>query len=463
MANNKKIAEDVLKAVGGVDNVSDAVHCMTRLRLTLKDQNLPNDEEVKKIPGVLGVARSGGQYQIIIGQNVSKVYDEVCKMGGFAVQASIDENLDKPKEKPTPKKIGTNIMDYMSSCMKPLIPILVTASMFRTIMVLGGPSMLGLFTKESNIYVLLDFLYDGCFYFLPIYLGYTAAKKLGVHPCLGMYAGAILISPDFVALAGTEGFTVYGIPCITKNYSRSLLPIVLTVWVMSYIYKFFKKVVPDSLSVIFAPFLTMAVMVPIEFCALAPLGTVLGDGLGNALVAFGNVGGFAAVTLVAAAWEFLVMTGMHSPLNVFALTCLLSNGYDQFVMVSACCATWAAFGLALGAFLRLKNKSEKGLALSYFISGFFGGVTEPALYGIGFKYKKPFIALAIGGGLGGLYAGLTHVTIYVKGATNFLNLAGYVGGGTANLVNGVISCMIAMFGTAALTYLFGFNKEDLKA
>lgn len=463
MANNQQIATDVLRAVGGKENVKAVAHCMTRLRFNLKDDKLPDQEEIKKIPGVLGVAVSGGQFQIIVGQNVPKVYDEVCKLGGFAAQAAIDENLDKPKEKLTLKSIGSNIMSYLSGSMTPLIPVMLAAAMFKTVMVLCGPDMLNLFSAESNAYILLDFLYDGFYYFLPIFVGYTAAVKLGVNPGLGLYAGAILVVPDFVALAGTEGFTVYGIPCITNNYSQTLLPIILSIWVLSYIYKFFKKIVPDTLSTIFTPFLTMVVMIPIEFCLLAPVGSVVGDWLGNALIAFGNVGGFIAVAVVAAAWEFLVMSGMHTALIMFAITCMMSTGYDNFVLVAGSCATWAAFGMALGAFLRLKNKTEKSLSLSYFVAGILGGVTEPVLYGVGFKYKRPFVALALGGAVGGLYAGITHVTVYVMGATNFLGLTAYVAGGTANSINGIISCLLSMIATAVFTYLFGFKKEDLNA
>lgn len=461
MANNQQIAADVLRAVGGKENVKAVAHCMTRLRFNLKDDKIPDQEEVKKIPGVLGIAVSGGQFQIIVGQNVPKVYDEICKLGGFTAQAAIDENLDGPKEPLTLKKIGSNIMSYLSGSMTPLIPVMLAAAMFKTVLVLCGPDMLNLFSAESNMYILMDFLYDAFYYFLPIFVGYTAAVKLKVNPGLGLYAGAILVVPDFVALAGTEGFTVYGIPCITNNYSQSLLPILLSMAVLSYIYKFFKKVVPDALSTIFTPFLTMVVMVPIELCLLAPVGSIVGDWLGNALLAFGNVGGFIAVAVVAAAWEFLVMTGMHSALIMFAITCMMSNGYDNFVLVAGGCATWAAFGMALGAFLRLKDKSEKSLALSYFVAGILGGVTEPVLYGIGFKYKRPFIALALGGAVGGLYAGITHVTTYVMGATNFLSLTAFVAGGTGNLVNGTIASVLAMVATAVFTYLFGFKKEDL--
>lgn len=462
--NNKQIAIEVLAAVGGKENITSVTHCMTRLRFNLKDLSLPDREALKNIKGVLGVVESGGQFQVIVGQNVPKVYDEVCALTGLASQAPINENLDKPKEKLTPKKIGGSILNYMAGCMTPLIPVMMAAAMFKTLMVILGPDMLNLFGAESDMYILLDFLYDGFYYFIPIFLGYTAAVKLGINPGLGMYAGAILIVPDFVALVGAaESFKVYGLFSAPLNdYGQSVLPVVLTVWVLSYVYKLFKKIVPDTLSTIFTPFLTMVIMVPVEFCLLAPLGSICGNYLGAGMIAFGEFGGFIAVAVVAALWEYLVMTGMHTVLIVFAITNLLNTGVDNFVLVAGGCATWAAFGMALGAFLRIKNKDEKALCFGYFVSGILGGVTEPSLYGVGFKYKRPFIGLSIGGFAGGLYAGLTHVGAHVMGATNFLSVLTFVAGGTANVINGIAASMIAMLVAAAATYFLGFSKADLE-
>lgn len=465
--NNKRIALNVLEAVGGKDNILAVTHCMTRLRFNLSDMNFPDQESIKKLDGVLGVVVSGGQFQVVIGQNVPKVYAAVCEILGIErteeTAVSDGEKKTTGKEKLTLKKIGSNIMNYMAGCMTPLIPAIVTAAMFKTILTVLGPDMAGIIQPENDIAVLLDFLYDAFFYFMPIFIGFTAASKLGMNPIMGLYAGAILLAPDFVALVSTEGasFTVFGIPCVLNDYAQSVVPIVLTVWVMSYISRFFNKIVPDTLSTIFAPFLTIAVTTPIELCLLAPAGSVLGNYVGNGLLAFGTIGGFVATGLVAGLWEFLVITGMHVVLGMFGITAIITNGMDSAIMPSASCATWAAFGMALGVFLRIKSKKEKSLSLSYFISGILGGVTEPALYGIGFKYKRPFMCMAVGGFLGGAYAGLTHVGVYAAGITNFLSILNYVAGGTANMVNGVISLLISLFGTAALTYFFGFKKGEL--
>lgn len=462
VTNNKKIAEDILQAVGGKDNITNVLHCMTRLRLSLKDQSIPNMDKIKKINGVIGCQNVGGQLQVIIGQNVNKVYDEFADLIGYSKSSLIDENLDKPKEKLTLKNIGGNILDYISGSLSAFIPVMIAAAMFKTILVLFGPEMLNLFNESSDLYITLNFLYDAGMYFMPIYLGYTAAKKLGATPVLGMYMACVLLVPQFVeiAKAGTP-FSIYGIPCRTGIYGQTVLPILLIIPVMAYVERFFKKYVPTTLSTIFVPFLTAVVVVPIALCGLAPLGGFLGEYIGTGLVWFAARGGFIAIAIIAGLWEFLVMSGMHHVLIVTAITIIMQQGYEGCILVAGGIATWAAFGMALGAFVRLKNKNEKSLSLGYFISGILGGVTEPVLYGIGFKYKRPFIALFLGGLLGGLYAGITNVTVHVMGATNFLAILGYVGGGTSNLINGIVSNVIALFGTAILTYFIGFKKEEL--
>lgn len=462
MADNKKIAADVLTAVGGKENVSQVTHCMTRLRFNLKDTSIPNDEEVEKIAGVLGVAKSGGQYQVIVGQNVPKVYTELCKIGGFQTQEVVDENLDADSGKLTPKKIGNNILNYLAGSLTPLIPVLMAACMFKTVLSILGPEMLGLFTAESDIYILLDFVYDAGFYFFPILLGFTAAKKLGANQLLGAYLGAILIAPDFVALAGTAGatFTVFGIPCALNTYSQSVLPAILSVWVMSYVEKFFRKYLPDVLQTIFTPFLTILVMTPIMLCLLAPMGSFIGNYISTALIAFGDVGGFVAVAVVAAIWEFLVMGGMHIVIIMMMITMLLENGYVDGALVAGTYATFAVFGVALGAALRTKAKDAKSLAWGCFVGGMLGGVTEPTLYGLCFKHKRSFLGLMVGGALGGAYAGLTNVAMYVFGGSNVLMMVGFAGGSTANLINGIIACVLSVVGAAVVTYFWGFDKND---
>lgn len=462
--SNKEIASSVLEEIGGKENIVNVMHCMTRLRFTLKDKSIPNDNEMKKIKGVLGVNISGEQYQVIIGQNVGKVYKELCDIIGMKASSGIDELLDEDlvKEKLTLKSAFGKILDYLSGSMVQLIPAMMGAALFKTLGVILGPDMLNIFAKDSSFLLLCNFIYNGLFYFMPIFLGYSASKKIGLNPIMGAFAAGCLLVPDFTTLAATKGavFNVYGIPARLMSYGQTVLPILMIVPVMKLVWDFFAKHIKEVLSTIFTPFLTMLVMAPLMYCVLGPLGGYLGDIVGNGLLSFGSFGGFIAVAIVGALWEFLVITGMHPVLIVFIIANLSKFGVDTFVSPAATCATFAAFGMAFGAFLRMKDKDEKALALGYALSGLLGGVTEPSLYGIGFKFKKPFIAMALGGGLGALYAGLSHVGVYVMGATNILTVLGYVAGGTTNMINGCISCAISFIATGVFTYMIGFNKND---
>ena len=474
--DNKKIAEEVIAAVGGAANITSATHCMTRLRLNLKDQSIPNCDQVKAIKGVLGAQWSGGQYQVIIGQNVPKVYEAALALG-VAGKGAIEENLDAAltaDEPLTPKVVGQKVLNYLSKTMVMTIPIIMGAAMFRTVAVVCGDGMLGLWAADSDLYNLFyNWLYNAGYYFLPIYLGWAAAKQLGCSQPLGMMLGGVIIAPEFITLieaAADTGATttmIYGfLPAQLNNYSATVLPMLLSMPVLMVVEKLMKKIVPDMLSTVFVPVGTMFIMVPVALCVLAPIGSVLGNLIGNFMFGLGNAGGIVtvlALVLIAALWEFLVMTGMHQVLLALGIVQLLTAGSDSCVMVAGGIAQFATWGMAFGAFLRLRETDEKGAMLGFSLSGIVGGVTEPALYGCGFKYTRCLGAMIAGGGVGGLIAALANVTVYILGATNILGLTGYVAGGTANLVWGCIASAAAFVSAAVISFLFGFTKEELAA
>ena len=467
MADNKKIAADVLKAVGGVENISDAAHCMTRLRLTLKDQNIPVDAEVKKIPGVLGVVRSGGQYQIIIGQNVPKVYAEVCKVGNFTVHEAIDENPDGVKEKLTLKKIGSKTLNFLSGSMTPLIPVLMVSGFAKIVTSLFGPTMFNVISTDSSTYILFDIIYNACFYYMPILLGYTAAKKLNVPGPLGALMGCILQAPQYVAMV-TDGtpFTIFGIPVRMVNYSQSVVPVLLCVAFMALVYRLLDKVIPDMLRTLFLPTLTIFIAAPVGFLALAPLGNILSGLLTGGLTAFSNATGFIGVGVVGAIWEFLVMTGMHVAVITAFNVQYLETGYQTGAILGGHVATCATWGVAFGAFLyalRAKSKNDRTSFLGFFVSGIVGGITEPTLYGLCMNHFRTFIGLMAGGFAGGCYMGLMHVCRYAPGSANFLNVLRFLGGTSENFINAVIASIISFVVATIVTYLFGFKKGELKA
>ncbi len=469
MADNQQTARDVLEAVGGKENVTNLIHCITRLRFSLKDASIPDVDAIKKIPGVIGAQWSGGQFQVIIGQNVDKVFDEVVKLGvsgGGAID--VDEG-DVEQFEWTPRNVGAAILNYLSKSMVAMIPIMMGGAFFRVVAMLMGPAMLGIWAEDSQTYALFnDWIYNAAFYFMPIYLGYSAADTIGANRYLGMFMGGVLICPDLVKLASAGELTsmsVYGIPAPVASYAQTVLPILLCIPVLKYVERLFRKIVPDMLSTVFVPFLTMLVMVPVALCALAPLGGWLGDGVGNALFAFGNVGGFLAVAVIAALWEFLVMTGMHQVLILLAITQMLSTpAGDAAVTVGGNIAQWATWGMAFGAFLRLREKNEKMAHFGYFVSGFVGGVTEPALYGTGFKYTRCLAGMVGGGFIGGALAGILGVHNYMLGATNVLGVLGFASSDNpGSLMGGVIAGIVAFVSAAVITYLFGFTSEQLEA
>jgi PTS system beta-glucosides-specific IIC component len=459
----RKTAEQILNAVGGKNNVGHVTHCMTRLRFNLKDESVPNQEEIKKIPGVIGVMDAGGQYQIIIGQTVEQVYNSIVEIGDFK-QDSLGSELGKSqKKKKTIGSIGKGILDGLAGCLTPLIPLLMAASMFKLLVAVLGPSMLNVISEGSDISTLLTFVGDAGFYFFPIIVGYTAAKKFGATPVIAMFLGGIMLHPTFVGMA-LEGkaFTVFGIPAQVQNYGSSILPIIASVWVMSYIEKFFKKYLPTTIKTIFAPALTIFVMLPISLVVLGPAGAWVGAYISKGLLGMSDLGfGFVAVAIIAALWQFLVISGMHLVMISTLILVMAQNGQESLILPAAIASSMAVAGMCLGVALRMKNKEERALSFSYLIAGAIGGVTEPGMYGLAIRFKRPFIGLMIGSFVGGLYAGLTKVTAYALiPVANVLCGLSFVGGPTGNLINGIISMVIAFIVAAIASYFLGVKEEN---
>lgn len=460
--NNKKIAEDVLAVVGGKENITSALHCMTRLRLVLKDFSIPNLEEIKKIPGVLGAQVTGGQLQVIIGQNVSHVYKAVCEMTGIETQKGIEENFDIKKEKLTLKKVGSNILSYLSGSMIPVLSVMIGASLFKTLGVLLGPNTFGLIAEDSNFIVLCGLVFDACFYFLPIYLGFNAAKKLDIPPALGAFTGAVLISPNFMTMVANEqAFSIYGLNVPLGNYSQSVFPALLSVYALSIIYKFIKKYMPETITTVFTPLVSMMVLMPIEFCLLAPLGTYLGGSVSTIIVWIAKNLGFVGLGVVAALWNYCILTGMHVVVYLAILPTVMTVGYDMAVMPGFTMANMAVWGMCVGAALKLKTKEERSAAWGYFVSAVVGGVTEPALYGLCFRYKKPFIGMTVGAFVGGAVAGLLKVVSFLGGgSSNFTVFIPFLQGGVSNFVNVLIASAIAAVVAGIVTYIIGLGDKE---
>lgn len=458
----KKIAEDVLKAVGGKDNVANVTHCMTRLRFNLKDESRAPQKEVENIPGVIGVTKSGGQFQVIIGQTVDNVYKALSEIGNFNKDSVVKEDQNQPKKKITLKSVGSGILDGLAGSLTPLIPLLLAAAMFKLLVAVLGPTMLNLINESNDLFTLFTFVGDAGFYFLPVVVGYTAAKKFGVTPVIGMFIGAILLHPTLIGMA-TEGtpFSVYGIPTQAMNYSSTILPAIMSVWVMSYVEAFFKRYLPSTLKAVFAPALTVFVMLPITLSVLGPAGSFFGTYISDLLLSFNGAAGFIGLAIVAALWQFLVISGMHLVMISTMIIAFSTVGHEAFIMPAAAVASIAVSGMCLGVMLRLKNKEHRSLSVGFLVAGLIGGVTEPALYGVGMRYKRPFLGMMIGAAAGGLYAGIVGVIAYTMiPVASVLAVLSFAGGPVSNLVHGIIACTIAFIVATIATYFTAFKKDD---
>lgn len=347
-------------------------------------------------------------------------------------------------------------LDVLASCLMPLIPMLIAASMFKTLAAILGPDMLHWIDASSSLYVLFTFVGDAGFYFFPIMIGYTAAKRFNCNVILGMFIGAIMLHPTFVQMAETgSAFDVYGIPCHVQNYSSTIIPILLSGFVFSYIERFFNKHIPQTLSAIFVPTLSIAIILPIALCILGPIGSIVGEYISNALIALGNMGGLATIlsmALIAALWEYIVMAGMHWLFITTIFMILAQDGVESVVAPSVLLAAFTVGGMCLGAMLRIKDKEQRALAFSYIIAQMIGGVTEPGLYGIGVRYKRPFIGMMAGGIAAGLFASIVGLQVYnFLPVASFLGLLSFIGGSTMNLVYAVIGAVIAFVVSTVVT------------
>lgn len=457
-----KLARDVLLAVGGEKNIKQVIHCATRLRFNLvaevKDKSI-----VENIPGVLGTMKVGEQFQVIIGPDVDKVFEELENMINFSDIVKVnDDSVQKTTDKNPIFKLLSGILDALSGTMGPVIPAIVASAFFKMLVAILGPELLNILSPENNLYILLSFVGDAAFYFFPVIVGYTAAKKFNVTPTLGILMGAILIHPTLISLVEKgEGFNVFGVPMYLSNYTGTIIPVILSVWIMGYFERLFNKIIPNSLRSVFTPAFTILSMLPISLWLVAPAGAFLGNYIVAGLFGLENIVGFFGIAIIAALYPILVMTGMHMVLIMTLFQIFATQGFDGFAAPALCYASFSVMGVGIGAFFRLKNKEQKSLAASYAITALVAGTSEPTLYGICTRYKKPFIGLMAGGFFGGIYGGLAKViSATLVPSSSVTALFAFLGKSPGNIINGVIASLISLIVAAVITYFFGFDKDE---
>lgn len=453
-AKYAKLAESVLRQVGGKENITFFTHCMTRLRFNLKDKSVVDLEEIKKIEGVLGVQWSNEQLQIVIGQTVGDAYNLICEMADMKKEEAIDENLDGKKK----LSIGA-FFDAIAGCLTPLISPLIGAGLIKCVIILG--ELFGVLTPEMPTYTVLSFVSDAGFYFLPVFIGATAAKKFNASVGLGMLVGAMMIHPNFIA-AVSEGssLNIFGLPVYAGNYASSIFPSLMAVYVMSYVERFFKKHSPEFLRTILVPFGTILVMMPLTLCVLAPAGSFIGNYISIAIIWLYEKTGFLGVAVLCALYPLLVMTGMHGAMVPYMFQTFATLGYEPIVC-TACIISNISLGAASAAVaVKEKEKNAKSTALSGSITAILGGITEPALYGTCVKYKTPLYGAIIGNFVGGALGGLLKVYSYAfAGSSGVLAVTGFIGPTPSNVIFFILSMVVGSLVSFVATMIM-YKREN---
>lgn len=466
MADSKfhDLAVTLLEQVGGAENITSVKHCMTRLRLVLKDDSLADDDAIKGDKGVLGVVRQGGQLQVIIGQEVPQLYAEVNALAPGLAGGNVDENLDDASEKKpfSWKDLPANIMGGIVGCLTPILPILIAAGLIKMIVAVFGPAMLGIIPEGSDLLRLFTLVGDAAFASFPIFVAWSAAKQFGANTVLALFFGAFLVYPDFVAIAmGETPFTVYGIPMTAASYSSTVLPSIMIVYAMSLIEKPLKKYMPTQISTMAIPTLEILIMLPIALCILGPAGAILGNYLAAFLFFLHDTLGPIGVAVIGSLFLLIVATGMHLTLLTTALVAITTVGFDDTVLVGSTAGTYACIAIYLAYFLKSKSADDKQLGLTVLVSQALGGVGEPGMFGVLFRYPKLTLIEMVSAFCGALWMGITHVKMYFLGSANFMAAAVFGGAEPTNLMNGVIGCVIAFVLAFVLTMIFGW-EGDLK-
>jgi len=453
------LARIIIQNVGGKSNVISLTHCVTRLRFKLKDESKANTELLKKTEGIVTVMKSGGQYQIVIGNHVPDVFEVVNKIGGFS---SADNYTEIPKQKMNP---GAALIDVISGIFAPTLGVLAATGMIKGLLALFV--YFNIISEASGVYHILYAVSDGFFHYLPIILGYSAAKKFNVNLFTGLALGGGLMYVDDVLklaattpiatiFAGTDfAANVYtkflGIPVLlpTSGYASSVIPIILAVWMASKIEKIWKKVIPDVVKTFLVPMLTLAIATPLTFLVIGPIASVLTSAI---TVLTNSVYGFSPIIagiVVGALWQILVIFGLHWGVVPIGIINMSTYGRDPILSLMFA-ASFAQTAVVLAIILKTKNKKLKSLGIPAFISGIFG-VTEPAIYGVTLPKKTPFLISCIGGAIGGAIIGGAHVYGYMIGGLGVFGIPSYINR-AENDISGMLWALLAV----AVAMVFSF-------
>lgn len=476
MGKYGELAKEIVKHVGGKENVSSLTHCITRLRFKLKDEGKAEDDVIKNMDGVVTVMKSGGQYQVVIGNHVPEVYADVMPLLGLE-EGGANQEEDAPKG-----SLFNRAIDAISGIFQPILGIMAACGMVKGLNALFVA--IGLYTDAGGGYLVLNAIGDGLFHFMPLFLGYTAAKKFQLKPMIGLVTGAIMCYPAVQNSALSQGgealYTLFagtmfesavyteffGIPMIAMDYTGTVIPVIFVVYFASKCEKFFSRYIPDLVKFFFVPMLTLLVAIPAGFLLIGPFASFGSAVIAKGVMTIRSFSPMLAGAVVGLTWQILVIFGLHWGFIPVYINNILTNGYDNVMMPFFAC-TFATSAAVLAIFFKTKNKQLKEMALPNFISGIFG-VTEPAIYGILLPLKKPFIISCIAGGIGGGFYGAFNFRKFMMGGMGIFEFPAMIepDGSMGNLIVAVLGVVITMVIAFVATMIFykekdGENEKEL--
>lgn len=461
----EQLAKEILEKVGGTDNINSVFHCITRLRFKLKDESIAKTEELEKMDGVISILRSGGQYQVVIGNHVPDVYAAVLAVGGISADGAEGAASESGGN------LFNRFIDMISGVFTPVLGVLAATGMIK-----GFASMFlafGWVTETSGTYQILYAIGDSLFYFFPIFLGYTAIKKFGGNIFVGMAIGGALVYPALAGLtAGKPLYTLFagtlfespvyvtflGIPVILMNYASSVIPIILATFFASKVEKGLKQIIPDVVKTFLVPFFTLLIVVPLTFIVIGPIAVWAGDLLGQGTLWIYNLSPVIAGLFIGGFWQVFVIFGLHWGLVPVAINNISTLHADP-ILAMTFGASFAQIGAVLAVILKTKNQKIKTLGFPAFISGIFG-VTEPAIYGVTLPLKKPFIMSCIGGAVGGGIIGLAGSQSYIMGGLGIFGIPNFIEPGSpigTQFWMVIVAMVVSFVLGLVLTFIFGFK------
>lgn len=445
--DDKTLAKKILENVGGKENVNSLIHCVTRLRFKLKDESVANTEKIKNLDGVMTVVTSGGQYQVVIGDKVDDVYSQITPLLG-------DQDTDVSTDSDKKVNLFNRFVNLLSSLFMPTLGVMASAGILKGFLTLC--TITGWLSTKSGTYLILYAAADSFFYFLPILLGFSAGKTFKVNPFLSAVIGCSLVYPTLVsAYAAKTSITFFNIPVVLMNYTQTLIPIIVAVWLLSITDKQLKKFIPKTLQMIFVPLLSLVIVVPLSFLVVGPITSLLSQALADVVLWIYSILPVAAGFILAGIWQGAVLFGLHWAFIPIFLNNIATKGFDP-IDAMLYCTVFGQVGAAFAMALKSDDPKFKSLSIAATISGFVG-ITEPILYGVTIPHKKSFIMASIGSAFGGAIAGFASAKMYGGFASGgIFGIPMFIGkhGIDSSFIGFLLSLIVAFSVAMVLTLIF---------